>query len=115
MKKPDAESIKDPKRKEIYESLKALNAENEKLGVAPMMVSAEQFAFDPRYRAIVIRAYGSVKYMTNVYDVISNSSHYFGYFKALMANFIMDKKICEVVRSTEVIQKLLSKYPVKDK
>ena len=33
MKKPDAESIKDPKRKEIYESLKALNAENEKLGV----------------------------------------------------------------------------------
>ena len=82
---------------------------------APMMVSAEQFAFDPRYRAIVIRAYGSVKYMTNVYDVISNSSHYFGYFKALMANFIMDKKICEVVRSTEVIQKLLSKYPVKDK
>jgi hypothetical protein len=39
--------------------------------------------------------------MSNVYKAMVENKHYFGYFKTLAANYMMDKKICEVVRSTE--------------
>lgn len=94
-------------RKDAHKSseFEALNQYNSTIGTPADSVSFSMFFSDPKYRKIVEDAYNSIKYTTNVYKVIEDNNHYFGYLKLFSSIYTGMKSVSIVYRELDNISR----------
>ena len=85
--------------------MKALNDYNASAGIPDNMVSFSMFFSDPSYRRLATDAYGKIKYTTNVYKVIEDNNHYFGYLKLFSSLYTGMKDVPIVYRELDNISR----------
>jgi hypothetical protein len=85
--------------------MKALNDYNASAGIPDNMVSFSMFFSDPSYRRLATDAYGKIKYTTNVYKVIEDNNHYFGYLKLFSSLYTGMKDVSIVYRELDNISR----------
>lgn len=87
------------------DEMKALNEYNASAEVPENTVSFSMFFSDPEYRKLATDAYGKIKYTTNVYKVITDNNHYFGYLKLFSSIYTGMKDTSVVYRSLDEISR----------